>query len=189
MATRPFVKTDKVGVIEKIIRGLIKKEVLVGVPSDRSERKEGEPVNNAEIGYINEFGSPEANIPPRPHVIPGIRSATDKIADALKSGVVGSLKGDPEAGMQALTKAGIIGENAIKAKITAGLMPRLSPRTIEARHARRGTKMRKGEKEYFQLLADGKTPGEAQAATGIKALIDTGEYRRAITHVIRPRGK
>lgn len=189
MATNFFVKTDKVGIITQTIRGLIKKEVLVGVPSDRSERKEGEPINNAEIGYINEFGAPEANIPPRPHVIPGIKSATDKIADALKAGVVGSLRGDKDAGMAALVKAGIIGESAIKAKITEGLMPPLSPKTIEARHHRRGTRMRKGEADYFKMLGEGKTPGEAQMATGIKALIDTGEYRRSITYVVRPKGK
>lgn len=42
----------------KNIKALAKKDVLVGIPAKSAQRKEaGEPLNNAEIAYIQTFGS------------------------------------------------------------------------------------------------------------------------------------
>ncbi|MBU9534714.1 hypothetical protein KTE49_30225, partial [Burkholderia multivorans] len=60
-------KIDRLDEVLKSISGLMQKEVLVGVPDSTAGRKdEGEPLSNAEIGYILEHGSPANNIPERP---------------------------------------------------------------------------------------------------------------------------
>ncbi len=149
------------------MRKLTKDRVLVGVPDanaprsaeeDEARKESGEPVNNAEIGYINEFGVPERNIPARPHLIPGIKSSKDRLAKVLNAGARDALKGNDEAAQIALTKVGIIAETAVKNRIDEGPFVPLSFRTVEARKAR--------------------------GRTGEKPLIDTGQYRNSITHVV-----
>ncbi len=153
------VTRDKVASTLKAIHTLVSKDVLVGVPSDRAERPAGEPINNAELGYIMEFGAPEANIPARPHLVPGIEHAEKRLGLRLKAGADAALRGDAIGAEKALVQAGIEGQNAVRAEITAGVSPALSPATIEARR-RRGR-------------------------TGTTPLLDTGEYRNSITFVIR----
>lgn len=55
------VRVDKAREVFAAIRKLTKTEVLVGIPGDGKERDpgEGEPITNAELGYIHEFGSPK----------------------------------------------------------------------------------------------------------------------------------
>lgn len=155
------------------IREMTKNEVLVGVPAENAGRApedgESRPLNNAEIGYVQEFGStiegPGGNefvIPPRPHLRPGIVDAKDRLAKALEAGVRGALKGNKEAADKALHKAGLIGQNAVRNKITEGPFVPLAPMTLEKRKAR-------GRK-------------------GTKPLIDTGAYRNSQTYVVRPKG-
>ena len=154
------------------IKALTKSEVLIGVPhekaprsaeEDEARKSNGEPITNAEIGYINEFGLPEKNIPPRPHLIPGVESIKDRAATILGNGVRKVLSGDATAGEVALTKAGLIGETAVKDQITDGSFVPLAPATLANRRAR--------------------------GHTGEKPLIETGQYRNSITHVVRPKGE
>lgn len=51
----------------------IDKQVIVGVLSD--DKRSDSLLTNSEIGYIHEFGAPEANISPSPFLIPGVRDA------------------------------------------------------------------------------------------------------------------
>lgn len=164
------VTKDAVSKVISEIRALTKNEVLVGVPQENAPRTDeevealkGAPITNAVIGYINEFGSPAANIPPRPHMIPGIASAKDKIAQRLGKGARAAMDGSPDAANVALTAAGLIGEAAVKSYITAGLSPPLAEVTLEHRRAR--------------------------GRTGEKPLQDTNQYLKSITHVVRPKGK
>ncbi|MFG1302173.1 hypothetical protein V5F49_20510 [Xanthobacter sp. V3C-3] len=156
------------------LRGLTRNEVLVGVPAENAGREpepgEERPLNNAEIGYVQEFGStiegPNGQafaIPPRPHLIPGIEDARDNLAKALGRGVRGTLQGDKDAADKALHTAGLIGQNAVRNKITEGPFVPLAPMTIAKRKAR--------------------------GRTGTKPLIDTGAYRNAQTYVVRPKGE
>lgn len=158
--------------IKAAIDKLTKSEVLIGVPyenaprsaeEDEARKEDGSPITNAEIGYINEFGLPEKNIPARPHLIPGIESVKDRLAKALMAGAKKTLAGDAGAGDVALTKAGLIGETAVKDRVTDGPFVPLAPATLAARRAR--------------------------GRTGEKPLLDTGQYRNSITHVVRPKGK
>lgn len=154
------------------VNALTKSEVLIGVPhekaprsaeEDEARKESGEPITNAEIGYINEFGLPEKNIPARAHLVPGIESIKEKAATTLGNGVRKTLSGDASAAEAALTKVGLIGETAVKDQITDGAFVPLAPATLAARR-RRGR-------------------------TGEKPLIDTAQYRNSITHVVRPKGK
>lgn len=59
------------------------KEVLIGIPMSTTERPDGE-ITNAELGYIHEYGAPEANIPARPFLIPGVESVKGKALELMK---------------------------------------------------------------------------------------------------------
>lgn len=156
------------------LRGLTHNEALVGVPAENAGREpepgeEKPPLNNAEIGYIQEFGSTVMGddgevyiIPPRPHLRPGIEDARGKIAKALSAGVRSTLAGKDDAAGKALHTAGMIGQNAVRNKITEGPFVPLSPKTL-AKRKKRGR-------------------------TGEKPLIDTGAYRQAQTYVVRRKG-
>lgn len=158
---------DRVPDLVKAIKELTSKEVLVGIPDTAAGRDDsdegGPPISNAEIGYLMETGSPAQNIPARPHLVPGVESVRDKIAKRMKSGAQAALSGRNDDVDATLTAAGITAENAVKAKITEGPFVPLSPKTIAKRKAR--------------------------GRTGTKPLIDTGQYRRAITHVVRKKGE
>lgn len=153
---------DALPQVMESIKSLTRKDVLVGIPAEHAHRDPEEneaPLTNAEIGYIHEFGAPEANIPARPHMIPGIKSKSKEIVQVLKKGASQVLDGHNEAAAQSLMAAGFLGSSAVKKKITDGPFAPLAPATIANRKAR------------------GKTSS--------KPLIDTGQYRNAITFVIR----
>lgn len=156
---------DRSANVLKSVNGLLKNDVLVGIAGGTTARtpEDGEPagITNAALGYIHDNGSPARNIPARPFMRPGIENAKDGIAAALKAGALAAMDGKSPLSSQ--TKAGLLAENGIKAKITDGPFEPLGARTLAARR-RRGR-------------------------TGDKPLIDTGQLRRSITHVIRPKGE
>jgi hypothetical protein len=146
----------------KQVSALVKQEVLVGIPEDKADRGTGEAVTNAELGYIHEFGAPEANIPARPFLVPGIASAQAKVADYFKQIAQNALRGR-DVTAQGMNAAGLTAASAVKRYMaTADFVP-LSPVTLAARR-RRGV-------------------------TRTKPLIDTANLQNHITYVIRPTGK
>lgn len=153
-------------------RDMEKKIVLVGVPAENAGREpepgqERDPINNAEIGYLMEFGSPEQNIPARPHLVPGVAGVETRIASVMKAGaktsLVKALGGDTAPLDETLNKVGLIAVSAVKNKITSGPFQPLSPKTIAARK-RRGV-------------------------TRENPLVDTAGYLNSITYVIRTGNK
>lgn len=149
---------DQMADVLKSIQSLVKEQTLVGIPDSNAARKEG-PINNAALGYINEFGSPANNIPARPFLIPGVEAAEPAVLKQLKRGAEGALDGRLDAADKALHSAGILAVNAVRGKINEGVPPPLADSTLAARR-RRGR-------------------------TGTKPLIDTGQLRNAITYVLR----
>ncbi|MDE2403053.1 MAG: hypothetical protein KGL90_15460 [Burkholderiales bacterium] len=137
---------------------LVSSDVLVGVPAQSTDR-DGGPINNATLAYIHENGSPKANIPARPFLVPGVKSVQDKVTSRLKKAADAALDGKPKLIDQQLHAAGLIAESSVKNTINAGIDPALADSTIAARN-RRGR-------------------------TGTVPLIDTGKLRNSITHVIR----
>jgi hypothetical protein len=176
---------DKLGDVIKAISGLANKDVLVGIPDSAPERTDT-PITNAQIGYVMETGSPANNIPARPFLVPGIASVQSEVADRLRAGALSALSGSQTGVDTALRTAGMIGQNAVKKKINDGPFAPLSPRTIaERRRSRKTQSMRKAEKDYAKLLAQGKTEQEAQDIAGIKPLVNSGSMRNAVTFVLR----
>lgn len=171
-----IITKDKVSDVVMAITKLVSQEVLVGVPAKTTERSDV-PINNATIGYINEYGSPAQNIPARPHLIPGVEDAQDGINKNLKIAANAALDGNKNKTTASMEAAGVVAVNSVKSKITGGEFIPLSEATLKAR-ARRG---RKGAKTELQSRAMGNAPSTANA----KPLIDTGKYRNSITYVLR----
>ncbi|KWE70550.1 hypothetical protein WL77_12160 [Burkholderia ubonensis] len=151
---------DRLDEILKSIAGLVQKEVLVGVPDSTAGRKDqGEPLSNAEIGYILENGSPANNIPARQHLVPGVQDARPKFEPQLQKGVEAALDGDLEKVERSLNRAGLVAQNSVRAKVNSNIQPKLADSTLAARR-RRGV-MREN------------------------TLVDTAQYRNSITYVVR----
>lgn len=170
------VTTDNAQAILESLKALTSKEVLVGIPEEDSDRDDV-PFGNAGIGYINEYGSPAQNIPARPHLQPGVKSAEPQTIPQLKDAALAALDGRESAAVQALERAGILAVNGVRSFIRASNFTPLADSTVEAR-ARRG---RKGAKAEMARRAAGDLP----STDGAKPLIDTGQYVRAITYVVR----
>lgn len=166
MTPRLSITKDDTAKVIKVLRGLTQNQCLVGIPSATAERQpdadDPHPLNNAEIGYIQDKGSPAANIPARPFLEPGIESVQDQISKRYADGAKAAMDGKV-ANIDAVHEAvGLIADSAVKAKITTGPFQPLADSTL-ANRRRRGR-------------------------TGESPLIDTGQLRQAITHVIRPKG-
>lgn len=156
-------------------------DVLVGIPSDHDESRKGyitssnmrtqaagphqvlSDVTNAQLGYIHENGAPEANIPQRPFLLPGIRDEQTKIASYLKQGAQAHLDGDLPRVERALHAAGLTGVKGAQRRISNGPFAPLKASTLRARR-RRGR-------------------------TGTQPLIDTNQLRRSLSYVIRSKRK
>ena len=157
------VAKDNVAAILAAVNALTETQVLVGIPSDAPARGDDEgdrPLTNAELGYIHEFGAPEANIPARPFLLPGVENARAAIAAEYRHAAEAALDGRNVAEAAHL-RVGITAQNAVRAKITEGPFAPLAERTLKRRKARG----RKGE----------------------SPLIDTGQMRASVTFSLSPR--
>lgn len=152
------VTIDRVPQLAKSLKALAETRVMVGVPGDKTDRKEG-PINNAALMKIHEDGAPEVNIPARPVVHPTISENQATIVAGLKQAGDKALQGDTPGMLKVLNALGLRLQNKMRAKITDGPFAPLSERTLAARRAK--------------------------GRTGTKPLIDTGQLRRALTYVIR----
>lgn len=190
MVSRVITVKDDVARVFGAITELVGKQVLIGIPENTTGREDDEtgPINNATLGYIHEFGSPAANIPARPFLIPGVEKARDDVLVPLQKAAELTMAADPKGADQALQVAGLIGQASARNEISTGAFVPLSPATIRARRYSRDTQsMRKSESKYLELVASGMSPAEAQTATGIKPLINTGQLRNSLTFVVRKR--
>lgn len=175
--------------ITKKLSELTRKRVLVGVPAERSARPEvGERINNAELLYIQSHGvrkksmrdemqkhidagmkysaahslyiqshgSPLWHIPPRPVLEPAIEAYKKPIANQLKEATKAAIEGNMQKAESFMEKAGQMGEDVSKA--------------------------------WFENPAN-KWPPNSPKTIRMKGsdapMRDTGEMRKAITHVIR----
>lgn len=149
----------------KAVKALTSKEVLVGIPADKADRSDGEQINNAQLGYIHETGSPSRNIPARPWLVPGIKSVQGDIRKAMFQMGKAALTSDKpvDAVDKGLTAMGLMAQAAVKNKLVNGPFIPLAPLTIAKRKAR--------------------------GVTRENPLIDTGKMMAAVNFVIRPKSK
>lgn len=172
------VKIDDMAKIVDSINSLVKRSVLVGIPASEASREdEDSPMDNATLGYLHETGSPAANIPARPFLIPGVLDAQDKYEPQLKKAANAALTGSRKKIDDHLNAAGIIASQSAKDMLENGDHAPLAISTLRAR-ARKG---RKGAAEELASRAAGNAPNAANA----RPLIDTGQMRNAITYVLR----
>lgn len=150
---------DNVNALLSNMRAMAERQVLVGVPEDKSKRKADDGINNAALAYIHNNGSPVNNIPARPFMEPGIEKAQPGVITLLRKGAERGLE-NPNGVDSALERAGLLAVSKIRGVITSqeGFEP-LSEETLAARK-------RKG-------------------FDGEKALIRTGQLRNSITYVVR----
>ena len=91
------------------------------------------PITIAQLGFIHEFGSPAANIPARPFLVPGVESVKDKIGADLGKAAKAALKGD-ESGFDAqMKKTSIDAAEAVKSYMKSGDFAPRAPATIKTR--------------------------------------------------------
>lgn len=160
-------------------------EVLVGVPEETTERPEDDEagkagITNAALARIHDQGSPEAHIPQREFMRPGMAVAREGVEAAMSSALKGAMRGNALVAEQAMHQAGLVAQSAIRNKIDEGIPPPLSERTLRARAARG----REGAFIAAELRHE--IPPELSIALA-KPLVDTGEMRKSITYVIRQR--
>lgn len=156
---------DRVPEVMAALKALVKDRVLIGIPSEKAFRAPdpNEPdshVNNAMIGFWNEFGVPEENIPARPHLVPGIKQALPRIEKIYRAAAVKAFDGNIGAVKQAEGQIGQISADSVRHVIDAVIGPPLSERTLRAR--------------------------EKRGRSGTIPLLDGGEYRKNIDFVVRP---
>lgn len=174
--------------IADALRVLTQAEVLVGVPAEEADtgRKDGEP-NNAELAYIHDNGAPEANIPQREFMRPGINKVRDVLSDKLGRGMGAVLRGD---GMKAVERTfnqvGIVAATSIKETINEGIPPPLSDATLRNR-MRKGRKGGGGWRLGAAQELDRRWDGQAPSVEFAKPLVDTAAMRNSVTYVIRAR--
>ena len=160
--SKPFLKVsnDFTKGFNEAINSLKHKETLVGIPSTDKPRQDGDPINNATILFINEFGSPANNIPPRPVMKIGIAKAQVDIAEEFKACANAVLDKGPAVIDQYYERVGIIASNSVKGVINnqEGIEGP-SKATLEAR--------------------------EARGFMGTKALVVSGQLRNSITYIVK----
>ena len=148
--------TDALPDLLRRLAAVAQRDVLVGVPA--GEARDDGP-SNAEIGYQNEFGSPANNIPARPHLLPGVAAVQGKVVAKLTQAADAAATGRPSDAERHLHAAGLLAQNSVRRTLTTTAYRPLAERTLAERRAR--------------------------GRTGTKPLIDTGQYRRSITYVVR----
>ncbi|EPI9178096.1 hypothetical protein ACTD2Z_004441 [Yersinia enterocolitica] len=144
-------------------------------------------MGNAQIGYINEYGSPAQNIPARPHLQPGVQSVQDKTIAKLKQAAQAVFDGNSAAAEKALNQAGLIASDAVRRYMTITNLIPLADSTLAAR-ARRGRKgaiRELARREGEGSLMEKNEQGQLISNTNARPLIDQGQYRRAITYIVR----
>lgn len=191
---------DRVADMVKTVEELTQSDVLVGIPRDRSARRDG-PIGNAAIAYIHEYGSPAHNIPARPFIHPGVRKIRKQAVAMMNQGARDALLnlGKPVNVAAILNKVGLLARNAVVEAITDPEPPfvPLRPATIRARLRKTAAGRRKLRGLNKVGAAAGWSGAEKGAALShwaestvmgdlnIHPLIDTGQLRAAITYVIR----
>lgn len=174
--------TNNLPAVAKAIRELSYQRVMVGVPSTTASVGHSNP-NNAQLAYLHEHGAPEANIPARPFLGPGIKRVRPQIELYLRAAGKAALSGKPEEVMKRLHAAGLTASASARNVITEGIPPPLAARTVEGRIARRKDAGWKRQKRA--AVAANVAAGNAPGAGLFTPLLDTGALRASITYVIR----
>ncbi len=150
---------DNMAKLVEGVRLLATLHPMVGIPEEKGERDDGADISNAALLYIHDQGAPEAGIPQREVMAPGIKNAMPEIDRRLALAGKAALDGKPQSVRNQMAAAGQAGASAVKAMINSNVQPPLAAGTLAARK-RRGVKR-------------------------TNTLVDTGQMRNAVTYVVR----
>lgn len=173
------VTKDRVAEAMAAIKAIASRRVLVGIPADKDPRKpdptdmdviakafqgggrgmKPDPLGNAALGYLHEKGVPDANIPARPWLGPGMANAEPKIAARMRRAGAALLTDAARPIDATLTMVGLESVDTVREKLRDGPFAPLAPRTLADRR-RHGFK-------------------------GIKPLIRTGQLIQSVNFVLR----
>jgi hypothetical protein len=162
---------------------LVTNSVLVGIPAEHADRREG-GISNAALGYIFEHGEPSINMPARPSLIPGVKAVQPQTIDGFKKAAGFALEGREGAVERELHRIGLTAQNSVRAIITAGIAPELAPSTIKGRIRRVKGKQRRAKIDA-QLAAGVPASAQDGAAGVFTPLIITGAFLHSVSYVIR----
>lgn len=143
--------------IKRALETLEKKAIAVGF-FDTAKYPDGTPI--AYVATIQEFGSPQNNIPPRPFMRPAEAENKAKWVKGIASGLKAALNGSTTV-ENALEQVGMSAAGSVRKAIKAVTAPPLSDGTISARKARRKSK-----------------------GVSVKPLVDTGQLIQAVTSAV-----
>jgi hypothetical protein len=173
------------GDLADALRILADVEVLVGVPESTTDvrNEDGvEYITNAALAYIHDNGAPEAGIPPRRFMVPGIVAVQEKIANQLRrSATVAFNEQSASAVERAMHLCGLTAQLSIQKTIQQGIPPPLADSTLRQRARRRKGRVGPG----LELMS--RRMGYAPSTDFVTPLIDTGDMLKSITYVIRSR--
>lgn len=180
-------QVDRMADMLKAVSVLTGTQIVVGVPKERNERP-GESIGNAALAYIHDHGAPEAHIPARPFMEPGMKAVQQQVSDLLQKAGEKAFQGASEdVILRILHQVGMVAAQSIKNHISQGIPPPLAPSTVQGRINR--LKGKKRRKTLHASLEAG-TPASIQGgAEGLfLPLVVTGSMRNAITYVLRKVG-
>lgn len=149
------------------LKRLQKTQIFVGIAKGEGndKRRDGGPDNHL-LGYIHEKGSPAANIPARPFLVPGIESAKKDIQRGLRAVMKAALADDENAVDKLLERTGLQAVSAVKKYITSADFEPLSPKYLK--YGRHKARLTKGKR-------DNEVAGE-----DVRPLINTGALRDSL---------
>jgi hypothetical protein len=164
-----FVTLDRVAEVVEGIKVLAEREVLIGVPEEKTDRRgdEGRAITNAALAAIHSKGEPTVGIPARPFLEPGVERAQAAIVEELKATGRDALDGKGAAAVErGLARAGQIAVTSARNVIREGIPPPLAEATVRRRRIRSpGSSYRRKAKDPVPLL-------------------DTTQLLRSITRVV-----
>lgn len=140
----------------KVVRSLMSltdTDVLIGfIENQDEERKDGEPINNATLAYIHEYGSHLRNIPRRPFLQPAFELKRDWAVKQIRTAINEALDGNKAALNRAfnIVGAGMRDQAKLNIRNQYKFAP-LSDSTLKARR-RRGVNRTKALIDTGQLL-------------------------------------
>ena len=181
--------------LEDATKELLRRDLLIGIPGDAPARPavpgEKSPPSNAVIGYMQEFGDDEHNVPARPFLMPGVDDAKSAIAAGFKAAGMAVLDGKADGLENGLRAAGLAAQAAVKKKILDGEFAPLAESTLKARARRRLTngKLSQAQTSKAARAELAARAAGADASTDAKPLYDTHSLFNSITFVIRDRAR
>ncbi len=143
-------------------------QVSVGIMADGKPRTDESPLTNAEIGAVHEYGAPDAGIPTRPWLRPGVAKNSAQYVEAISKAVKAEVEGRGGSMVQALGLVGAKAAADVRNYVTQG--PEITPTNAASTKKRKEAKTRKGSK--------GKT----------RTLVDTSQMIRGVTWKVSEKG-